>query len=157
MFRPRLNDTGDTIIEVLLSVAIIGGILAISYATMNRNLVNLRNNQERTEATKLAQGQIEALIAKWKDDTTSITSEGTDGFCINDIAQPAISLGGSAPNTDPNADNLTGDYGACRTGFYSYGIKASNLASNTYNAYVRWERIGGGIGEVVYTHRVTAP
>lgn len=157
MFRQRLNNHGDTIVEVLLAVAVIGGILAISYATMNRNLANLRDNQERTEATKLAQGQIEALVAKWRDDSAAVTSQGTGGFCINDIAAAPIALSGGAPNAAAGSDNLVGDYGACRSGFYSYGIKASNLASNTYSAYVRWERIGGGINEVVYAHRVAAP
>jgi type II secretory pathway pseudopilin PulG len=151
------NQTGDTIVEVLLAVAIIAGVLAVSYATMNRNLVNIRDNQERTEATKLAQGQLESLFAKWRSDAAQITSLGSGGFCINDVSVAPIALGGSAPNTDPTVDNLIGDYGSCRDGFYSYGVKVSDASTNTYTAYVRWERVGGGLNQVLYAYRLGSP
>lgn len=53
--------SGDTIIEVLIAIAVVSGVLGTTYAIMNRNHMIVRTNQERTEASKLAQRQIEML------------------------------------------------------------------------------------------------
>ena len=55
------SQRGDTIVEVLIAMAVASSVLGITYATMNRNLLITRGAQERTEAAKLAQGQLEIL------------------------------------------------------------------------------------------------
>jgi type II secretory pathway pseudopilin PulG len=57
----HIGQRGDTIVEVLISVAIISLVLASAYATTNRNSGAIQNSQEREEAQRLVQSQIEML------------------------------------------------------------------------------------------------
>jgi prepilin-type N-terminal cleavage/methylation domain-containing protein len=57
----KLTSRGDTIIEVLLSIAIIGVVLAGAYATANHSSQNERDAQEHQLAVTLAQSQLEQL------------------------------------------------------------------------------------------------
>ena len=61
LFKKSLNNSGDTIVEVLISIAIVSLILAISYATTNHNVRSIQDAQERSHAIQLAQRQIEFL------------------------------------------------------------------------------------------------
>ncbi len=55
------GQTGDTIVEVMVVLAILGLAISVSYATANRSLLNTRQAQENSQATELIQSQIEAL------------------------------------------------------------------------------------------------
>lgn len=57
----RLNQSGDTIIEVLICMAIVSFSLGISYGIARRSLSQVRVAQERTEALKIAEQQIERI------------------------------------------------------------------------------------------------
>src|SRR5690606_3729104 len=57
----KLGFRGDTIVEVMVVLAILGLALSISYATANRSLIQTRQAQENAEATEIARGQVEAL------------------------------------------------------------------------------------------------
>jgi prepilin-type N-terminal cleavage/methylation domain-containing protein len=56
-----LNNRGDTIVEVMVVLAILGLALGISYATANRSLLNARQAEENAQATHYVQSQIEIL------------------------------------------------------------------------------------------------
>lgn len=150
------DQKGDTIVEVLLAVAVLSSVLGASYAIMNRNIITLRDNQERIEASKYAQGQIESLIGLWKTRQTDVLAQGGTGFCINSLTAPISTISGGSPTSNPASDNLTANYGSCTQGLYSYGIRRTDAATNTYRIYVRWEAVSGReqINEVVYTHRL---
>lgn len=55
------NNKGETIIEVLLALAVLGLIIGIAYASANRSLKLSQDSHERTEASQLAQSTIEAI------------------------------------------------------------------------------------------------
>lgn len=160
MFVHKLRQTGDTIVEVLIAIAVIGSVLGITYATMNRNLLTTRDSQERTEASKLAQGQIEAF--KGLADTGT-TLPSLTGFCINVAA--VVNLGGTAPTTDLTSDNFdatnypvtpVGSNGqtGCVSGFYRIAIKRDSTDTKLWRFYVRWEKVSGsGRNEVVMVYR----
>jgi prepilin-type N-terminal cleavage/methylation domain-containing protein len=79
---------GDTLIEVMIALAIIGSVIAISYATASRALRTGRAAQERTEALKLVEGQIETLKAAAAVPTTKVfgtpSPSVTDpSFCVD--------------------------------------------------------------------------
>ncbi|HJP95756.1 MAG TPA: prepilin-type N-terminal cleavage/methylation domain-containing protein [Candidatus Saccharimonadales bacterium] len=78
--RLRSNQRGDTIVEVLISIAVISMILGGAYVTTNNSLRAERGAQERTDASKLVESQIEAL--KNLADTGDTTIFNTSGFCI---------------------------------------------------------------------------
>jgi type II secretory pathway pseudopilin PulG len=60
--RPKkLNSFGDTIVEVMVVLAVLSMALSVSYATADRSLLNIRQAQENEQATELAQGQVEEL------------------------------------------------------------------------------------------------
>lgn len=61
MIRKRLNQAGDTIVEVLIALAVLGAIIGGGYAVATRSLNGVQVAQERTEATKVAEGQLEAI------------------------------------------------------------------------------------------------
>src|SRR5690606_39104613 len=96
----RRREAGDTIVEVLIAIAVVSSVLAITYSIMNRNLLTMRDNQERTEAMKLAQGQIEALRAKWgtNEGQAAVTDKAGNGFCVYP----------GAPSEAESLPNLTG-------------------------------------------------
>ena len=58
-----LRQSGDTIVEVLIVLAVLGLAIGISYSTATKSLLATRQAQENTQATQLLQGQIERLYA----------------------------------------------------------------------------------------------
>lgn len=151
--RQRGQEAGDTIVEVLIAIAVVGSVLGIAYSIMNRNLTIVRANQERTEATRVAQGQVEAL--KTLGSTTAgqtALAAVTTGFCINSQNE-IVPLGGAAPNVDSADDGDFADYhpeeeatnpdGSCRfQSLYHAGIRRQTVAGNVrYRVYVRWDKL----------------
>lgn len=130
MHKP-LHQKGDTIVEVLLSIAIVASVLAVTYSIMNRNLLTTRNNQERIEATKLLQGQIEGLRNLNNNSPASIPAANTT-FCIR--------------------DNGTVQTGICTSGLYRLSIVSSNNVTFRFTA--SWDRLGSGAApQIVMVYR----
>jgi prepilin-type N-terminal cleavage/methylation domain-containing protein len=60
--KPKITgQRGDTIVEVMVVLAVLGLAIGISYSTANRSLLNTRQAQESSQATELVQSQVEAL------------------------------------------------------------------------------------------------
>ena len=60
--KPKfLNQKGDTIVEVLLAVGVLGLVLTISYGLANRNTQYDITSRERVEALKYSEEQVEML------------------------------------------------------------------------------------------------
>lgn len=79
----KINQRGDTIVEVLLSILVVGAVLGGSYVAANRYFRNVRQAQEYSNALKIAEGQLEQVksyIDNGINDpkTTTLTS-----FCIS--------------------------------------------------------------------------
>jgi prepilin-type N-terminal cleavage/methylation domain-containing protein len=55
------QQAGDTMVEVLIAMAILSFVLSGAYAVTNRTLANSRQAQERGEALQLATQQLELL------------------------------------------------------------------------------------------------
>lgn len=137
----RASQRGDTLVEVLLAIAVVSSVLAISYSIMNRTLLTIRDNQERTEATKLAQAQIESIRG-----ASSLPSLGTN-FCINGGTVTTISSS-DIDFSDPSADNIVdiptacggGGGGSVPPGNIYRTVVQSNAVGNVtvYTVYVRW-------------------
>lgn len=154
------SQRGDTIVEVLIAIAVVGSVLAIAYATMNRNLQTMRTNQERTEAVERARDQVEALRA-FASTTAGVAQLDAQiaGFCLN-ASGSLTSLSNGVPNADANADGDFAGYGAACTfdELYHVGIRRETDGTGNVNfkVYVRWDKLVGGTGknEVVIVYRV---
>ena len=59
--RPGRSQAGDTIVEVLMAIAIVSFVLVAAYVTANKNTLTNQDTQERGQATQLATTQLEFL------------------------------------------------------------------------------------------------
>ncbi len=74
------NSAGDTIVEVMLALAILGLVLGGAYIVVNHSTLNERRAQERGIALQLAQAQIESM--KQFASVSSLTSANGSPFCL---------------------------------------------------------------------------
>jgi len=150
----KQSQRGDTIVEVLIAIAVASSVLAVTYGAMNRNLLITRDSQERTEATKIAQGQIE-LFKLYRDQDE--TKAYTGNFCLDSTTtNPIVGFTGGSP-TATLPDDFTHYPAACVdtvTGFYHYGIVADVATPGSFKFYVRWDRVDGiGQDQVLMVYR----
>lgn len=82
----RLNQAGDTIVEVLIVMAIVSLVLVISFVTSNRSLKSIQDAQEHNVAQELVTSQIEELrtLASSTTDASHNVFTYTSGFCVTD-------------------------------------------------------------------------
>lgn len=79
------NSRGDTIVEVMIAMVVLTLILGAAYAISSRALKTARSSQERGEALKIAESQVENIKAKAAaGDDPSLFSAAN--FCFNPIA-----------------------------------------------------------------------
>jgi prepilin-type N-terminal cleavage/methylation domain-containing protein len=111
---------GDTMIEVMIALAIIGSVIAMSYATASRALRVGQEAQERTEAVKLVESQIETLKASAGALAKPVPTVFAGPYTVGPPANTSFCFAGSttpivnkkfAPS-DPFADNLKTQNGA---------------------------------------------
>ena len=85
-FRSRLPQNGDTIVEVLICLAVVGFSLTLSYSLSRASLRKVRDAEERQQSTQMAQTQIERLkgfLAAHTDIKTYATSSGDTMWLLN--------------------------------------------------------------------------
>ncbi len=133
---------GDTIVEVLLSIAIAGLAITGAYGVTTHSLQEGISAAERTEANKLAESQIESLKFREKTDGPTWAASYTDppnppgqgfsnipssaSFCLDSSALSPTLASGSVnpawlPQTNTGTDHtvLTTDASASPTNHYS--------------------------------------
>ena len=109
--------TGDTLTAVLVSVAIIGLMLAVAYFSLNKSTRQSIDSRELTKIEKAVQGQIEAIKYLAANDhnrhffTLAEAAMGTTpqtGFCI-DTSNQVLSMADLAQPTNTRQCDL-GDF-----------------------------------------------
>lgn len=151
----RLNIRGDTIIEVLLSMTIVSSVLGGGFVAANKYLDGSRLAQERGEATKFAEAQMESLKVIAGDPTNRVhdTTSGKT-FCV-DSSRHRVDI---APGPLPAlaADNLASYPAACRVGTDGrYSVAIERVSQNDFTVTARWNGSGlGGLDEVKFNYRV---
>lgn len=73
---------GDTIVEVLISITVVSLILGSAFITTNKSLQATRSTQERSNALKLAESQVEQLKGAIANPTTAATIFSSTLFCL---------------------------------------------------------------------------
>lgn len=162
MLGKRLNQVGDTIVEVLIVTAVLGLVLAGSYAIASRSLKGMRASQERGEALKLAEGQIESIKTAVAAKTPDVIQHEKNLFCLK---LPAATPAEAAPHKFTGPPKVTqpvesDDFGrypdACKNGIYHIAVEPTIVdGRGNYAVYVRWDGIGGiGRQEVIMRYRL---
>lgn len=133
-----LNIRGDTIIEVMLVLAILGLALSISYSAASTSLLAARQAQESSQAASLMQSQIELLQANRKqvDSTQPNYIYQAGSFCMNpDPAANAVQsfASGCDFNNDGSALEPAG----------RYNVRIDQTVANTFRLVVSWDDVAG--------------
>lgn len=133
MHLKKRASRGDTIIEVLLAIAITSIVLAGAYVAVDRSMKASRAAQERGEAIKVAESQIERL--KYLNLTSSTANIYQSGpFCISStlVVLPVA-------NIETDLDDPVG----CRSSGRYVASITRDAVSGTHQITVLWENITG--------------
>ena len=159
----KLSQKGDTILEVLISVAVLSLILATSFTLANRSTQATRQAAERSEATKVAQSEIEKLKFYLSQPGLADEPNQDQFFCIDSSGPTMVLVNLNGLITNLPAVDIPANYNAidadCRWGTndrYAVIIQRSNGANqNTYTAYVRWDSVTGRtVEKISVVHRL---
>jgi len=128
-----LRQRGDTIVEVLIAIAVISLVLGGAYVTTNRSLRATRSAQERGNALKLVESQIEQLKGLIATNPAGVFGAGVPSpFCVynNTIVDP--STGNCTVNTS----------GAPTTAEPKFNL-AITRSGNAFTVKNNWLDVGG--------------
>ncbi len=128
----RLGEGGDTIVEVLLAIAVVSAVLGGAFVSANRSLNGTRVSQERSEATKLVQSQAELLSAATKDPAASADIFANVGVGNTFFLNNNLSRGGASTTR----------------GIYTILIRRE--APNTFLVRAQWQKTGSGTAEEMF-------
>jgi prepilin-type N-terminal cleavage/methylation domain-containing protein len=131
------NSRGDTIVEVLIAIAIVSLVLTSAYALTNKNVSSIQQVQEQGYAQKLAEQQVELLRAA----ATKPTATG----CFDPATGAFVS-----PVSNATCNPVSG--GA------TYGITITNdpAGSEGYTVVTSWDALGGGRPKVTIYYKVAS-
>jgi len=129
------REQGDTIVEVLISIAIVSVILGGAYVVSNTSLQATRSAQEQSNALKIAQSQIEeikSMITNKPDNIYGGSAPTT--FCIANITTIVAT---SVAN--PDSQCIVTNPGSTQPQ-YTLTIVRTN---NDFNLKVSWFDVNG--------------
>ncbi|MBP7807567.1 hypothetical protein KA047_03675 [Candidatus Saccharibacteria bacterium] len=146
----RQNQVGDTIVEAMIAVMVITITIAGAYGVASRSLKAARQAQERGEALKLAEGQLETIkgITSGAVDAPGVDLSETDEvFCLNGVTKHDFGIGWGSTIKPVETDNLDDYPAGCVApsgGLYHIATQVQQLDTNRYQytVTVRWFRIG---------------
>lgn len=127
----KLNQCGDTIVEVLIAISIVSLVLAGAYSSTKLSRNGIQTAQEHGEALKLAEAQVEQIKLANRNNVTLPAS-----FCFV----------GSAPTALPDA--------ACTTSTnVPYDQSITKTGTNNYVVVVEWDSLSGQRGRTELDYR----
>ena len=159
--RLRNNQRGDTIVEVLIAIAIVSVVLGGAYSISNKSSMQVRNAQEHAEAEKIAMGAVEELpstVGRFSGTLGVSVPNPVPLFC-RDGENAALDVSGS-PVTSISALNAPGmTWGTALDSCYSQNryhtfIERSATDPRTFTVHVRWDGVTGGQQNVELSYRI---
>lgn len=133
------RERGDTLVEVLIAIAVVSLILGGAYVTTNRSLQATRSAQERAVALKLAESQIERLKALMSTSSASTVMGIPAGtaFCIGYTTNKPVNL----PNNECDL-NTDGTYTGVEPIFH-ISITRGGTTGNDFVLSENWADVSG--------------
>ncbi|MDZ7744362.1 MAG: prepilin-type N-terminal cleavage/methylation domain-containing protein [Candidatus Saccharibacteria bacterium] len=136
MSRLRISERGDTIVEVLIAIAIVSLVLGGAYVSARRSLQMNQRAAERVEASKVVEQQLEKLkTVAAQPDNDLFASDTTEPYCID---------GSLVRQDNLNECRFGPDDGG--SGRYQVQIFRDSSSDGRYvfNVRAQWDRLGGG-------------
>jgi prepilin-type N-terminal cleavage/methylation domain-containing protein len=134
-----LNQAGDTIVEVMVVLAVLGLAFAISYATANHGLIQSRNAEEHSQALGIVDSQVELLRSAFSQQVT-IAQDGT-AFCMQGTA-PIAGFGIGYPTAAAAADDFSKYPNSCKQNILYYESIVYDTTNNNFDFRIRWDGLG---------------
>lgn len=152
----RRSQRGDTIVEVMVVLAVLALALGISYATADRSLLDSRQANQNAQATALVQSQLESLrvlAPNPSTDTSGYIFNAGEDFCIDSAGNVAITS--TASPSASCAFDVFGNSIATQI-LISYQPAADpSITGGTFNIYATWPNIDGqGYDTVTLSYRL---
>ncbi len=147
----RLAERGDTIIEVMVVLAVLGLAISISYATANTSLLAAREAEESSEATQMLQSQAESLtyLAPFGPPPAlnSIFLAAGQQFCIS---------AGVTVKPFPGVDSYPPE--CIQKGLFKIAVTYQKTADDTFTLTAIWDDVTGqGQAKAKLVYRVHQP
>ena len=161
----RLHQKGDTIVEVLIALAILSLAFVISYSTASAALLNSQNSQEHSMALEYLDTQIELLryVANQPYQTTIASTDFSSGtgkaFClyVTNTNVMAATFGTSLAYQYQSSIKPTDYPPQCQigSGFSYYVAIQPGPAPNDFQIWLWWYGLGNlGIQQERLSYRV---
>lgn len=129
-----IKSRGDTMVEVLIAIAVVALVLGGAYVTTNRSLQATRAAEERAVALKLAESQIERVKGLLAADPGSVTG-ATSPFCVSSASNLPV------PASD--ADCAVGANGDPSSAEPVYHLSIAKPTANDFVLTVQWFNVSG--------------
>jgi type II secretory pathway pseudopilin PulG len=145
----RLTEAGDTIVEVLICIAIVSTILGGAFVTTRNSQVGVRDSQEHAEALKLLESQLEQLRSDAATDG-KVKTFGTP-FCMYN-EQPV-----SAAVPPTAADCKQDNTGAPTSAQPVFNLTIDRVGSNggyLFTIKAQWASIASGQAQESMVYRL---
>ena len=130
------RQVGDKIIEVLLAMSVIGLVLGSAFGIANRSVQIGQDAQERTEALKIAESQLEIFKSEFMNSIGLRKRTSDSPFCL-DNSTAILKI---TDSSDPLCSGINGNG---QTGLYNVSIIApDDVVIGAYEFKVTWTRLG---------------
>lgn len=129
----KFTDKGETIVEVMIAIAIIASAMGIAFATASRSAKLVQANKDRYQAQLYANQQADFLLAKSND---AAIRDHDHNFCFSSVG---VKVQFVSPGTVPTE--------CIRDDSYNITIIAKNPCNNKtyciYDVRVNWDSATG--------------
>lgn len=133
------RQAGDTIVEVLIAISIVSLVLTSAYIVTNKNSQTMQAIQEKTQAQKLVERQIELLRSATTTPSTLFCFSDDLGTTATDMTQCTFDQNGQFTNDTSSVQ-------------YKMSISPNTPSANTFQISATWVRLGGGSGNITMSY-----
>lgn len=139
------KQSGDTIVEVVIAIAVIAVVLTGAFVVTNRSLTAVRDSEEHSEALNLLQGQVEQLRNGALSLKSSETGNGAKAFCFDS---------GGTNTLLPSASCTQNTLYSLSVQECSSSVCPPSGLTTTFLCIATWDSLNGGKDQVQLTYRV---
>lgn len=146
--RYSRRQSGDTIVEVLIAVAVVSAVIVGAFTIANRSSQQIRASQERSEALKITASAVEMIKSNKSTAVGNTVLNSPRCAVLAPLTQDqfktfAMVDGGALPAL---ASDKTDSYvAACNSSSnVVYSTSITRVDDSTFQIRTRWDRVGGG-------------